>query len=202
MNLDLKRVRNGALSLAAVASLALAPAALASGGGANSGGVNSGGVNSGGGGGATAPAPAPAPAPSGGTISPTTGTTPTGSCATIGNFGNTTGYYSIWAAIWTNWGVTNDCDTPVNWRMDYVNNSTGAVDFSSYGALDPGSNGGTVDEDWAAFLTPYTVKLSVSDDSGNEIDNRSAVVTTKSQAAPVAPTGGGSNSNRPTRPRA
>jgi hypothetical protein len=38
---------------------------------------------------------------------------------------------------------------------------------------------GTIDEDWAAFSTPYTVTLNVTDASGATLVSRSAIVTTK-----------------------
>src|SRR5947209_10762313 len=92
-------LRRAVVLLPVLAALAPAPAALASGGvnsgGVNSGGVNSGGVNSGGGGG-------------GSTTTTTTTTTPS-SCARIASFSNSNGYYSVWAAIWTSFSISNSC---------------------------------------------------------------------------------------------
>src|SRR5947209_2224645 len=139
-------LRRGAVCAAAVAMLALAPNALAS-GGVNSGGVNSGGVNAGGSGG-------------GGATSTTT--TPSGSCAKIASFSNSTGYYSVWAAIWTPFSISSSCSVPVNWQMTYTNGNTGVVDFSRSSSTAYMSSG-TIDEDWAAFSTPYTVTLTVTD---------------------------------------
>jgi len=127
-----------------------------------SGGVNSGGVNSGGGGGGGA----------------TTTTVPSGACAHISTFANSTGYYAVYAAIWTQFAITNSCPSAVNWDMSYTNGKTGLVDFerSSSTAYMPS---GTIDEDWASFSTPYTVTLTVTDTSGTVLDSRSAIVTTK-----------------------
>jgi hypothetical protein len=145
--------------------------ALSGGAAYASGGVNSGGVNSGGGGG-------------GGGGTPTT-TAPAGSCAQITGFSNSTGYYSVWAAIWTQFSISDSCGYSVNWQMTYTNGNTGAVDFarSSSTAYMPS---GTIDEDWAAFSTPYTVTLTVTDPSGAVLDSRSALVTTKQPKSPGA----------------
>lgn len=153
-------LRNAVTAVSAAAMLALAPSALAS-GGLNSGGVNSGG--SGGGGGGTT----------------TTTTTSSGSCANITAFNNSNGYYSIWAAIWTQFSISSTCSTPPNWRMTYTNGNTGLVDFS-VGTSTAYEPSGTVDEDWAAFSTPYTVTLTVTDPyTGAVLATQSAVVTTK-----------------------
>ena len=161
--LDLRKFRGIALAVTAAAALSIAPAALASGGGVNSGGVNSGGVNGGGGGGGGKAAPA--------------GT----SCVNITGFASTDGYYSVWAAIWTNWSISSSCGGGVQltWTMSYVNGNTGAVDFERSSVVVHGTQGGVVDEDWAAFSTPYTVRLSVSDSDGNVLADQSALVSTK-----------------------
>src|SRR3954451_12119199 len=148
-------LRRGAAAASVAAMLALAPTALAS------GGVNSGGVNSGGGGTTTAPAPS------------------SGSCVTISSFSNTDGYYKIYAAIWTKFSIANSCSGPLNWRMTYTNGTTGVVDFSA-GSSTAYMSSGTIDEDWAAFSTPYTVALTVTDpNTGDVLASTSAVVTTK-----------------------
>jgi hypothetical protein len=133
-------------------------------GGVNSGGGSGGGSGSGGGGGGT--------------------TLSSGTCATITSFSNSTGYYSIWAAIWTSFSYTNSCGYAVTMRMSYLNGNTGVVDFavSSSTMLN-----GTIDEDWAAFSTPYTVTMTLTDSAGNLLDSRSALVTTK---VPKSTTGG------------
>jgi hypothetical protein len=164
------KARRAAVAFSVAGLLALAPAsAFASGGGVNSGGVNAGGVNAGGGGGG------------GGGGGSTTSTPPAApsSCANITSFSNSTGYYSVWAAIWTPFSISNSCSTPVNWEMSYTNGNTGAVDFvrSSSTAY---MSSGTIDEDWAAFSTPYTVSLTVTDpNTGAVLASRSALVTTK-----------------------
>ncbi len=140
---------------AVLALVAFAPAALAS------GGVNSGGVNSGGGGGG-----------GGGTTTPP----PTTACATIKSFSNSTGYYSVYAAIWTSFSISSTCTA--NWQMTYTNGTTGAVDFAR-GSSTAYQTSGTIDEDWAAFSTTYTVSLTITDASGAVLDSRSALVTTK-----------------------
>lgn len=38
---------------------------------------------------------------------------------------------------------------------------------------------GTIDEDWAAFSTAYTVTMTLTDSLGNTLASQSAVVTTK-----------------------
>src|SRR5947209_5628947 len=154
-------LKRGAVALCAVAALAFAPAALAS------GGLDSGGSGGGGGGGGTA-------------TTTTTTTTSSSSCAKISAFSNSTGYYSIWAAIWTSYGISSTCSGQVNWQMTYLNGNTGAVDFSRSGYFYGSGTSATVDEDWAAFSTPYTVTLTVTDSAGNVLATQSAVVTTKS----------------------
>ena len=142
------------------AMLALAPSALAS------GGLDSGGSGGGGGGG-------------GGTTTTTTTSTAPTSCAKISSFSNSTGYYSIWAAIWTPFSISNSCPSAVNWQMTYTNGNTGAVDFSR-GSSTAYMSSGTIDEDWAAFSTPYTVTLTVTDPgTGAVLASQSALVTTK-----------------------
>ena len=154
-----KRARSAALALAAASLLAFAPGALAS-GSTNSGGVNSGGTGGGGGG-------------------TTTTTTGSGTCATITGFSNSNGYYSVWAAIWTQFSISSKCSGGANWRMTYTNNTTGNVDFS-VGTNTNYEPSGTVDEDWAAFSTSYTVALTVTDPYGGAVlDSRTAQVTTK-----------------------
>lgn len=147
-----------------------APSAMAS-GGSNSGGVNAGGTStgsgSGGGGG-------------GSTIS-------SGTCANITSFSNTTGYYSVFAAVWTPFAVSSSCNGQIEWTMTYTNMLTGAVDFTNLGLMYIGNSGLTVDEDWAAFSTPYTVSLRLTDyATGALLDSRTALVTTK---APKSTTG-------------
>jgi hypothetical protein len=131
-----------------------------------SGGANSGGVNSGGGGGGGTPVP-------------------TGPCVQISSFSNSTGYYSAWAAIWTQFAISNSCGSPFNWQMSYTNGATGVVDFARTGSTQYMSSG-TIDEDWAAFSTPYTVTLTVTDASGTVVTSRSAIVTTKAPKSGVA----------------
>lgn len=166
------RVRRMMAAVAGVlAVLALGSgAAFASGGTSGGGGGGSGGGGSGGGGGG------------GGT--PTTVAAST-SCATITSFSNSTGYYSVWAAIWTPFAVSDSCGYAVNWSMTYTNGNTGAIDFSR-GTSTAYMSNGTIDEDWAAFSTPYTVTLTVTDPSGTVLDTRSALVTTKSPKTPGA----------------
>ena len=165
--------RFGVAILPAFAALAvLGTGAAYASGGTNSGGVNSGGVNSGGSGGG------------GGTPTTTAPTTPK-ACASITTFTNTTGYYSVWAAIWTPFSITNGCSSPVNWQMTYTNGTTGAVDFARSSSTQFMSNG-TIDEDWAAFSTPYTVTLTVTDATGAVYDTRSALVTTRNPKSPGA----------------
>jgi hypothetical protein len=125
--------------------------------GTNSGGVNSGGVNTGGG--------------TGGGGS----TTPSGPCATITSFSNSDGYYRIWAAIWTKFSFVNNCGAGVTVSFTYTNGLTGNVDYTATAW----ASSGTIDEDWAAFSTPYTVQMVIRDLLGNVLDSRSAVVTTK-----------------------
>jgi hypothetical protein len=162
-------LRSGALAVAIAALLALAPMALASGGGVNSGGAGGGG--GGGGGGATTTTPAPTTPPS---------------CAKVTGFSNSTGYYSVWAAIWTPFSVTTTCADPVNWAMTYTNGGTGAVDFVRSGSTTSQANG-TIDEDWAAFSTAYTVTLTVTDSyTGAVLATQSAAITTKSGKTPGA----------------
>ena len=164
--LNLGLARRSAAAAAVAALLALAPAAYAS------GGVNSGGVNSGGGGG-------------GGSTATTTSSSPS-SCANITSFSNTTGYYKTFAAIWTPFSISSSCSGGANWRMTYTNGNTGAVDFS-VGTSTNYQSSGTVDEDWAAFSTPYTVTLTVTDPVTGEVQaSQSAVVTTKQPKSPGA----------------
>lgn len=106
-------------------------------------------------------------------------TTPASACPQITGFGNSTGYYSIWAAIWTSYSIQNPCGGAANWQMTYTNNATGAVDFWRTGSFTGSGTGGTVDEDWAAFSTAYTVTFTVTDGQGHVLDSRTALVTTR-----------------------
>ena len=146
-----------------VGALTLTGGAAFASGGVNSGGVNSGGGSGGGGG----------------------GTTTTSTCGQITSFSNSTGYYSVWAAIWTSFSISSSCATPANWSMTYTNGNTGAVDFARSSTTQYMPSG-TIDEDWAAFSTPYTVTLTVTDNSGAVLDSRSAIVTTKQPKTPGA----------------
>jgi hypothetical protein len=153
-------------ALVVVVMCVAAPSALAS-GGTNSGGVNAGGTSTGGGGG-------------GSTVS-------SGTCANITGFSNTTGYYSVFAAVWTPFAVSSSCNGQIEWTMTYTNTLTGAVDFTRLGLMYIGNSGLTVDEDWASFSTPYTVTLRLTDyATGALLDSRTALVTTK---APKSTTG-------------
>lgn len=132
---------------------------------ATGGGV-SGGGGAGGGGGKTTPPPAAS-----------------GSCATITSFSNSTGYYSVWAAIWTSFSYTSTCSDPVTMSMTYLNGSTGLIDFTRGAGF---VSSGTIDEDWAAFSTAYTVTMTLSDAAGTVLDSRSTVITTKAGKTPGA----------------
>ncbi len=163
-------IRRTATTFLVAAALTIIPAALAS-GGANSGGVNAGGVNAGstggGGGGAT-----------GGGGGGGGKTVATGPCATIATFSSSVGYYAIWAAIWTQFSVTNNCKHAVAWDMKFTNGTTGEVDYSATQstAVMPA---GTIDEDWAAFSTDYTVTITVTDPAtGVVLGSKSALVST------------------------
>ena len=155
-----------------LATVALSSGAAFASGGTSTGGGGTGGGGTGGGGGG------------GGGGTPTT-VAPATSCATITSFSNSTGYYSVWAAIWTPFAISDSCGYAVNWSMTYTNGNTGAVDFSRASSSAYMSNG-TIDEDWAAFSTPYTVTLTVTDQTGTVLDARSALVTTKAPKTPGA----------------
>jgi hypothetical protein len=128
--------------------------------------TGSGGGGGGGGGGTTTT-----------TVSPT-------SCATITSFSNSNGYYKIWAAIWTSFSYTNSCGYAVTMTMTYLNGNTSLVDFAPSSSV---MLSGTIDEDWAAFSTPYAVTMTLTSPDGTVLDSRSALVTTK---APKSTTGG------------
>lgn len=145
-----------AVALMATAMTAVGGAAYASGGVSGGGGTGSGGGGSAGGGSATSIA----------------------SCATIGSLSSTTGYFESWAAIWTPFSITNKCATPVNWQMTYVNNTTGVLEFEEDGSTSTAASG-TVDEDWAAFSTTYTVTMTVTDATGAVLATRTSLATTK-----------------------
>lgn len=132
------------------------------GGGAGGGGLGGGGT---GGGGTITPPP----------------TTPT-SCAQIKSFTNSTGYYSVWAAIWTPYSFSSSCGYAVTFTMTYLNGNTGLVDFVRSSTAPTG----TIDEDWAAFSTPYTVTMTLTDPWGGVLDSRSAVINTKPGKTPGA----------------
>jgi hypothetical protein len=151
---------------ASLVTLMAAAPALAQGGAAAGGGGGGGGGAGGGG------APAPPPVAT--------------SCARITAFSNTTGYYSVWAAIWSKYGIANSCGGAVSWEMTYMNGTTGLVDFVRSGTTYYPTASGTVDEDWAAVATPYTVTLSVRDASGAVLDSQSAVITTKTGKNAIA----------------
>jgi hypothetical protein len=155
----IRRVIVAAVGLMGVVALT-GGSAFAS-GGPSGGGGGGGGAGGGGGGGATA-----------------TTATPPSSCAPITSFSNSTGYYSVWAAIWTPFSVSDSCGYAVDWQMTYTNGTSGAVDFVRSGST-AYMSGGTIDEDWAALSTTYTVALTVTGPNGIVMDTRSAVVTTK-----------------------
>jgi hypothetical protein len=134
-------------------------------GGVNAGGVSAGGGNAGGGASGTATPPP----------------TPT-SCANITAFSNSNGYYSVWAAIWTQFAYTSSCGYAVTATFSYLNGNTGLVDFQRSTT----APNGTIDEDWAGFSVPYSVTMSLTDASGNVLASRSAVVTTKVGKTPGA----------------
>ena len=167
----MKSRRMAVAATGVLAALALSTGAAFASGGTSTGGGSTGGSGSGGGGGG-----------GGGT---TTTVAPATSCATITSFSNSTGYYSVWAAIWTSFAISDSCGYAVNWSMTYTNGNTGLIDFSR-GSSTAYMNNGTIDEDWAAFSTPYTVALTVTDPSGTVLDTRSALVTTKPPKTPGA----------------
>lgn len=68
--------------------------------------------------------------------------------------------------------------------MTYLNGNTGLIDFQRGSTL---MLSGVIDEDWAAFSTPYTVTMRLADPNGTVLDSRSAVITTK---VPKSLTGG------------
>lgn len=166
--------RKAALVAGLALALAAAPAAFARGGGStssggvNSGGVNSGGVNSGGGG-SSAP------------------------CATFASASATVGYYSAWAALWNNFTIKS-CATsggPQTYILRIRDiDTTGAAatyDISLSYSLSPGANaGGVLDNDFAAFSTPYDVEYSISAADGTVLATWSTLATT-----PAPKTGGG-----------
>ncbi|MCW3039415.1 MAG: hypothetical protein JWM31_1320 [Solirubrobacterales bacterium] len=160
-------IKQATALLAASASLILAPAALASGG-----------VNSGGGGTSTGGGSTTGTTTSGGGTS-TGGTGGGGRVCSIVSLSNSVGYYSSFAAIWTSFSITG-CPNGTSWRMDFHNDTTGNVDFSAGGSMTTRGGGasGTIDEDWAAFSTPYTVTLTATDPGGNPLTSRSAAATT------------------------
>jgi hypothetical protein len=95
----------------------------------------------------------------------------------ITNFKNTTGYYAIYAAIWTDFTISNKCGVPLDWRMDYTN-SAGVVEFSR-GTSTQYMSTGTIDDDWAKFSSNYTVSLTVRSSSGLVLAQNKAGVATK-----------------------
>lgn len=147
-----------ALTLTACADTSLPTGPTATPGRTASQGVNAGGVNGGGAGGG-----------GGGSVTPPA----TGPCATVA-VKNTTGYYKIWAAIWSQYSLTNTCGVGVNVRFTYFNTLTNQVDFTA-GAY---AGSGTIDEDWAAFSTPYVVTVEITDVYGNLVSSQSETVTT------------------------
>jgi hypothetical protein len=170
MTLGIKR---GPALLAVLGSLVLAPAALAS-GGVNSGG---GGTTTGGGtasGGVTGGGTASGGATGGG-----------GRICSVGSLTNSVGYYSSFAAIWTSYGISG-CPNGATWRMEFHNDATGNIDFTSGGSIvnRGGGASGTIDEDWAAFSTPYTVTVTVTNANGNQVTSRSSgTITPDARAA-------------------
>jgi hypothetical protein len=160
MRSNLKRTAGIATSVLALACAA-APALA-------QGPSGSGGSGGGGGGGTVAPPPA------------------SGKCAQITGFSNPTGYYSVWAAIWTQYSVSSTCNRTIFWTLTYTNGTTGAVDLSTYGSIFAPTASGIVDEDWAALSTSYTVTFTVSDQDGGVLATQSAVVATKAGKSPGA----------------
>ena len=99
------------------------------------------------------------------------------SCASIPTFRNTTGYYSIYAAIWTDFAITNNCGVPLTWEMRYTN-PLGVVEFSR-GSSTLYMSFGTIDDDWAKFSTSYLVTLKVTNPGGVEVARSTTLVLTK-----------------------
>ncbi len=145
----------GALFAATLVGPAYASGGLDSGGSGGGGGTNSGGVNSGGG-----------------------GSTATTSCVAITNLGNSVGYHSAWAAIWTSISISSKCSggSSGTWTLTFHNDNTGAIDYSTSGSY-KGTYGATIDFDIAQFSAPYTVTLNVRDASGAQLSQSAAVTT-------------------------
>lgn len=99
-------------------------------------------------------------------------------CAVITGFSNTTGYYSIWSAIWTKFSIANSCNTPLNWEMTFTNNNTGLVEFSRATSTIYMTSG-VIDYDWGQFSTPYTVKLTLTDANGSVVTSQSGLIISK-----------------------
>ncbi len=154
-----------ALALGACADAPSPTGLVATPGRSASQGINSGGVNSGGGGG-------------GGTTTPPPGTP----CATV-SVKNTTGYYKIWAAIWTQYSLTNNCGAGVTLTFTYYNTLTNTTDYT----VTAWAGSATIDEDFMPFSTPYVVTARITDLYGNVISTQSETVTT-----PKPKGGGGS----------
>lgn len=114
----------------------------------------------------------------GGSVSTAPATTAAACSTTINSFSDSTGYYGTWSAIWTKFSINNTCAAPADWVMSYTNNNTGEVEFTR-GTSTMYMTSGVIDYDWAGFSTPYTVKLVVTDSTGNVLSVRSEVVTTK-----------------------
>jgi len=162
-----------AMALAlAVGALSLAATSAYASGGADSGGSGGGGSTTSGGGGG-----------GGSTTSGGGSTTTSTSCTKVAAFSNSTGYYSVWAAVWTSVSFTTTCSGgATTWSVTYVNNNTGAQVFWASGSTSSGWNG-TVDEDWCDFSTPYTVTLTLTDGHGTVQYSQALQVTTPAPKA-------------------
>jgi uncharacterized repeat protein (TIGR01451 family) len=104
-------------------------------------------------------------------------------CAALTSVTAPVGYYLIYAAIWNTFTVQSCSSSAeaVSVQIQELNTITGAIDYDVtwFVTLTPSQNFSMVlDNDFAAYSTPYTITYTVRDSSGNVLSTRSTSATT------------------------
>jgi uncharacterized repeat protein (TIGR01451 family) len=107
-------------------------------------------------------------------------------CAALTSVTAPVGYYLIYAAIWNTFTLQScsSSSETVSVQVQELNTITGAIDYDVtwYVSLVPSQNYSMVlDNDFAAYSTPYTITYTVRDASGNVLSTQSTSATTPGQ---------------------
>jgi len=98
------------------------------------------------------------------------------SCVRFVGWANRTDHAISRVAIWTSIEFSSSCS--VAYTVTYANELTGESFVGGSGQLLNSSFGGTIEVDALDFSTPYTVTLTIADQSGLALVQRSTTVTT------------------------